>query len=1107
MLDKIIRFALQNRLLMLAFAAGLLIAGTYTARQLPVDVLPDLDRPRVTVFLEAPGMAPEEVEALVTLPVETALNGATGVAAVRSNSAIGLGLVFVEFDYGTDIFTARQIVAEKLQTVGEQLPAGITPVLGPISSVMGQIMLVGMSVSVKNEELKIKNETLNPASQSAIVTADSALNPQNSTLKTSAADLRTLANYTVRQRLLSIPGVAQVIPIGGDNLQYQVLLDMPRLNAVGLTVTQVEDALRRSNLNTTGNFFDRNGSEVLIRNLGRLRSVADIERIIVGYREGSPITVKQVAKVDFGARFKRGDGSVNGRPAVILSIEKQPGAATVGLTEAVEKALVELKPSLPKDVQLNTRLFKQADFIESSITNVEEALRDGAILVVIVLFAFLLNVRTTFISLVAIPLSLLVTALVFKAAGISINTMTLGGLAIAVGELVDDAIVDVENVFRRLRENQHLPRPKPALQVIYAASSEVRNSIVYATIIVVLVFLPLFALEGMEGRIFAPLGIAYITSIVASLFVSLTVTPVLCYYLLPRMKQIREAEKEGGLIRWLKRKDTSVLTWGLAHPKLVLSVTGLLFAGAVALVPFFGTEFLPPFNEGSLTVNFSAPAGTSLTESNKLGTLGEQQMLKIPEVAYTARRTGRAELDEHAESVNNSEIEVAFKTEEELKQQGIEPRGRDEILADLRQRMSLITGVNVNIGQPISHRLDHLLSGVRAQVAIKVFGNDLLELRRYANQVRAAAAEVPGVVDLQVEKQVQIPQLLVRPRDEALRAYGLERGQVVATLQTLFQGEVVSQMLDGQKRFDLIVKLPENQRSDVASISSTRIETPSGALIPVSEVADVSYEPGPNTVNHENTQRRISISMNVADRDLGSTVKEVQARIAQRVQLPPGYYLTYGGQFESQQSASQKILWLSLFSLAGIFLVLFSHFKSALMVGQIMLNIPLALIGSVVAVLLTGGTFSIASLVGFITLTGIASRNGIMMISHYIHLVEHEGEKFGIPMIIRGSLERLVPVLMTALVAALALVPLTLAKDAPGKEILYPVATVILGGLLSSTFLDIIVTPVVFWLVGERALVQYQRGHGEVSLDAHPQELDAAPLTPPADQNTVRPAL
>ncbi|UYZ61170.1 efflux RND transporter permease subunit [Hymenobacter latericus] len=1066
MLDKIIRFALQNRLLALAFAAALIVAGLFTARDLPVDVLPDLDRPRVTVFLESPGMAPEEVEALVTLPVETALNGATGVAAVRSNSAIGLGMVFVEFNYGTDIFTARQIVSEKLQTVGEQLPQGVSPVLGPISSVMGQIMLVGMTSSGQ----------------------------------TSNADLRTLADYTVRQRLLSIPGVAQVIPIGGDTRQYQVLVDLNRLNASGLTINQVEEALRQSNLNTTGNFFDRQGSEVLIRNLGRLRSVEEIENIVVGYREGSPITVAQVATVQFGARFKRGDGSVNGKPAVILSIEKQPSAATVDLTQRVEAALRGLQPSLPKDVQFNSRLFKQSEFIESSITNVEEALRDGAILVVIVLFAFLLNVRTTFISLVAIPLSLLVTALVFRFAGISINTMTLGGLAIAIGELVDDAIVDVENVYRRLRENRHLPNSKPALQVVYAASSEVRNSIVYATIIVVLVFLPLFALEGMEGRIFAPLGIAYITSIVASLFVSLTVTPVLCYYLLPRMKQMSHAETDGPLVRWLKRKDTRLLDWGLKHPRWVLSATAALFIAAAAMVPFFGTEFLPPFNEGSLTVNFSAPAGTSLTESNKLGTIGEQLMLEVPEVAYTARRTGRAELDEHAESVNNSEIEVAFKSQDELEKEGREMRGRDEILADLRQRLSLIKGVNVNIGQPISHRLDHLLSGVRAQVAIKLFGNDLLELRRYAAQVRDAAATVPGVVDLQVEKQVQIPQLLIRPRDQALRAYGMQRGEVVQDLQTLFQGSVVSQMLNGQQRFDLVVKLPEEQRNDLQAIANTRVETPAGGFVPVSAIADISYEPGPNTINHENTQRRITISLNVAERDLGSTVQEIQQRVREQVQLPSGYYLTYGGQFESQQSASQKILWLSLFSLAGIFLVLYSHFKSPRMVLQVMLNIPLALIGSVVAVLLTGGTFSIASMVGFITLTGIASRNGIMMISHYIHLVEHEGEQFGKPMIIRGSLERLVPVLMTALVAALALIPLTLAKDAPGKEILYPVATVILGGLLSSTFLDIIVTPVVFWLVGEKALAEYFASYRAASLQVQPAVIDAPPFTAPAGQ-------
>jgi len=1073
MLDRIIRFALENRLLTLAFAAALLIGGFITLRGLPVDVLPDLDRPRVTVFLEAQGMAPEEVEALVTRPVEVALNGATNVEAVRSNSAIGLGLVFVEFNYGTDIFTARQIVAEKLQTVQGQLPAGITPVLGPISSVMGQIMLVGLS-----------NTGRGP---------------------TSAADLRTLADYTVRQRLLSIPGVAQVIPIGGDSRQYQVLVNLPRLNATGLTINQLEEALRRSNLNTTGNFFNRNGSEVLIRNLGRLHSVADIENIIVGYRQGSPISVRQVADVQFGARFKRGDGSVNGRPAVILSVEKQPGASTLDLTDKLEAALTDLQPSLPKDVRFNSRLFRQSEFISNSLTNVEDALRDGAILVVIVLFAFLLNVRTTVISLTAIPLSLLVTALVFKAAGITINTLTLGGLAIAIGELVDDAIVDVENVFRRLRENRDLPQPRPALQVIYAASSEVRNSIVYATVIVVLVFLPLFALSGIEGRIFAPLGVAYITSIVASLVVSLTVTPVLCYYLLPKMKMA--AERDSGLVRWLKAKDTNLLHFGFTHPRLIIGVTGLLFVAAAATVPFFGTEFLPPFNEGSLTVNFSAPAGTSLAESNRLGTLGERQLLAVPEVAYTARRTGRAELDEHAESVNNSEIEVAFKTPDELKKAGLPIRPKAAVLADVRQRLSILRGVNINIGQPISHRLDHLLSGVRAQVAIKLFGNDLLELRRYANEVRTAAGTVPGVVDLQVEKQVQVPQLLIRPREEALRAYGLERGLVVQDLETLFQGSVVSSILDGQKSFDLIVKLPESQRQDLATIGNTRIETPGGGFVPVSAVADVSYEPGPNTINHENTQRRITISMNVAGRDLGSTVKEVQQQIQLRVHLPTGYYLTYGGQFQSQQEASSKILWLSVFSFIGIFLVLYSHFKSGLLVAQIMLNIPLALIGSVAAVLLTGGTLSIASLVGFITLTGIASRNGIMMISHYLHLVEHEGEAFSDHMIIRGSLERLVPVLMTALVAALALVPLTLDAGAAGKEILYPVAVVILGGLLSSTLLDIVVTPVVFRLLGARALRQYRTNHTGPHLDGPAAVVDTPPFTTPADQDALTPAL
>ena len=1030
MLNKIIKFSLSNRLIILAFAIALMVGGSYTALQLPIDVLPDLNRPRVTIFLEAGGMASEEVEALVVLPVETSLNGATSVEQVRSNSAVGLGMVFVEFDYGTDIMKARQIVAEKLQTIQNQLPEGITPVMGPISSVMGQIMLIGLSSDT-----------------------------------TSKSDLRTLADYTIRRRLLSVKGVSQVIPIGGNVLQYQVLISLPRLNAAGLSLNQVEESLKNSNLNTTGNFFNRSGTEILIRNLGRLRSLEEMQNVVVGYNHDTPVLLSQVADVKFGARLKRGDGSMNGKPAVILSVEKQPNASTVELTDNIVKALDELKSSLPGDVTINTELFRQSNFIISAIKNVEEALRDGAILVVIILFLFLLNFRTTLISLIAIPVSLVVTALVFKYFGIGINTMTLGGLAIAIGELVDDAVVDVENVFRRLRENKHAINPKPAIKVIYDASSEVRNSIVYATIIVVLVFIPLFSLSGIEGKIFAPLGIAYITSIIASLFISLTLTPALCYYLLPNMKQMKE-EKESFLVRWLKKQDTKLLNYGLSNHKKVLTATAILFLVAASFIPFFGTEFLPPFNEGSLTINIQAEPGTSLEESNKIGTIAEQLLLKVPEVSFTGRRTGRAELDEHAEGVHYSEIDVAFKNDKSQ-------RGRDEIMKDIRDNLSLLPGVAINIGQPISHRLDHLLSGVRAQVAIKIFGNDLMELRKQANDIKNVISSVPGVVDLQVEKQVQIPQLLIRVKEGALRNFGMKRGDVVKDLESLFQGTAVSQMLDGQKRFDMVIKLPEDQRNDITAIENTLIETPSGGMIPVKQVADIYEENGPNTINHENTQRRIIVSCNIADRDLGSTVQEMQEKIKNEIKLPQGYFITYGGQFESQKSASRLILILSIFSLIGIFLVLYSHFKSSRIVLQIMLNIPLALIGSVVAVMLTGGTFSIASMVGFITLTGIASRNGIMMISHYIHLVEHEGEQFDKKMIIRGSLERLVPVLMTALVAALALIPLTLDKTAPGKEILYPVATVILGGLLSSTLLDMIVTPVVFHLFGEKALQKY----------------------------------
>ncbi|WP_438946943.1 efflux RND transporter permease subunit [Sediminibacterium sp.] len=1045
MLNRLILFSLKNRMLVVSMAALLMVYGVFTLVNLPVDVLPDLNRPRVTIFLEANGMAPEEVESQVNLLVETQLNGAPGVEVVRSVASPGLGMVFVEFDWNTDVYRARQLTAEKLQNI--QLPKGITPVMGPISSIMGQIMMVA-------------------------VTSDT----------TSPADLRTLADFTIRRRLMSVKGVSQVIPIGGERMQYQVLISSEKLRQYNLAIDDIDNALQLTNQNTTGGFVDNKGSETLIRNIGRANTLDDLANTVVSNRNAAPVLLKQVAEVKFGGPIKRGDGSFNGKPAVILSIEKQPGSSTIDVTAEALKAIEEIKASLPKNIQINTDVFQQKHFIVNSITNVEEALRDGFILVIIILFLFLLNFRTTIITLTAIPLSLIITAIVFKFFDISINTLTLGGLAIAIGELVDDAIVDVENVYRRLKENWLSEKPKPLLKVIYDASSEVRNSIVYATIIVVLVFIPLFYLQGIEGRIFAPLGIAYITSIVASLVVSLTVTPALCSYLLEKKNHLHHInlafwkrkkkgttvdavhEPDSALVRWLKKQDVRLLHFGLKRPKTITGVAIALIIASISIIPFFGTEFLPPFNEGSYTVNMVAPAGTSLEESNKLGTIAEQQILKVPEVALTARRTGRAELDEHAEPPSSTEIEVA------LKPGG---RSRAKVLEEMRNNLSVLKGVSINIGQPISHRLDHLLSGVRAQVAVKIFGNDLLTLRSNAEQLKSIISNVPGVVDVQIENQVMVPQLMIKLDRMAVQRYGLQVGNVADELEIFYNGKVVSQIIDGQKSFDIVLRTDDSTRKNIEAIRNTQIAASDGSLIPLSQIAKIELENSINAVNHENTQRRIVVSANVQGRDLGSTVKEMQETVKKDLPLQEGYYLQWGGQFESQQSASKLITILSIFSIAGIFLVLYSHFKSSRIALQIMLNIPLALIGSVIAVMLTGGVFSIATMVGFITLTGIASRNGIMMISHYIHLVQHEGEVFGDKMIIRGSLERLVPVLMTALVAAFALIPLTMDATAPGKEILYPVATVILGGLVSSTLLDMIVTPVVFKLFGEKALKKY----------------------------------
>ncbi len=1029
MFDKVIALSLRNRLVVVALGVLLLIYGVRVIVGLPVDVFPDLNRPTVTILTEAPGLAPEEVETLVSLPIETTLNGAPGVQRVRSSSGIGLGVISVEFGWDTDIYRDRQLVSEKLQLATDQLPRGIVPVMGPVSSIMGEIMLLAM-------------ESSNGATQ--------------------PMEMRTLADWVIRQRLLTIPGVSQVIPIGGGVKQYQVRVHPERLTALGIALEDVEKAVSGSNSSTTGGYLEAQSQEYLIRNIGRIQRPEDLLNTVVATRNGVPVLLREVADVELGILAKRGDGSVDGKPAVILSVQKQPGANTIDLTHEIEKAIAELQTSLPADVRLRP-VFKQASFIEAAIHNVEQALRDGAILVVLILFLFLLNFRTTAITLTAIPLSLVSTAVIMHLFGITINTMTLGGLAIAIGELVDDAIVDVENVFRRLKENRHAAHPRPAIEVVYHASSEVRNSIVFATVLVVLVFLPLFALGGIEGRLFAPLGVAYVVSILSSFVVSMTITPALCLYLLPRAK-VMAREADSIVVRWLKRLDTRLLAWTLPRPGWVIGGAAALVFAAVALVPSMGREFLPPFNEGTATINLIAAPGTSLSESNRLGTIAERVLLGVPEVVSTGRRTGRAELDEHAEGVNYTEIDVDFRRSN---------RPREVVLDDVRARLSQIPGVVLNIGQPISHRLDHLLSGVRAQIAVKLFGNDLSVLRAKAGEIEKAMGAIDGVVDLQVEKQVLVPQIRIQPDREALARYGLSVGSLTEMLETALNGRVVSQVLEGQRTFDLLVRYDEKSRESVEAIRATLIDTPSGARIPLGIVAAVENSTGPNIIQHENVQRRIVVSANVRGRDLGSVVGDIQKSVRGQVRLPVGYFVTYGGQFESQESATRLIGLLSLFSLAAMFLVLYMHFRSVPIVLQILLNIPLALIGSVVAVFLTGGTFSIASLVGFITLTGIASRNTIMMISHYLHLMKDEGEGFDAQMVVRGSLERLVPVLMTALTAGLALIPLVLAKGEPGKEILYPVATVILGGLISSTLLDTIVTPAVFYRFGRRSAERY----------------------------------
>ena len=1028
MFTKIVEFSLKNRWLIIFLYMAAVIYGSLIVPKMPIDVFPDLNRPTVTLLTEVPGFAPEEVEKQVTFPIETAMNGLPGVMRVRSTSGIGLSIVYVEFDWGTDIYRNRQLVNERLNTTLSQLPTNVIPALGPVTSIMGEILLIGVS-SLRGE--------------------------------TSPMDLRTIADWTMRPRLLSIPGVAQVIPIGGEVKEYQVQPLNHRMLGYNVSLDDLLKSLEGFAQNTTGGYFEKFKTESLIRFLGLTNKLEDLKKTPLKYQGAHALTLDQVSHVVFAPTVKRGDASINGKPSVILSIQKQPGADTASLTRDIEKSLKELQKTMPADVKVDQILFKQATFIENSIQNVEEALRDGALLVLIILFAFLMNFSTTFISITAIPISILITAIIFHQFGLSINTMTLGGLAIAIGELVDDAVVDVENILRRLKLNAKLSSPLPIIQVIKDASVEVRSSIIYATLTVVLVFLPLFALSGIEGRLFSPLGVAYIVSILASLLVSITLTPVLSYYLLPRIKAIKHGDS--WLVRHLKELDTKVLQWSFAHPKIPILTTVLFTLLAAASVPFLGKAFLPSFNEGTVTINLRLPPGTSLEETNRVGTIAEKLVLEVPEVISVGRRSGRAELDEHAEGVYSSEIDIDLKPSK---------RSREEVLSDLRRRLATLPNSVINIGQPISHRLDHLLSGVRAELAIKIFGEELNYLRESADKVKSLLKDIKGITDLQVEQITLIPQVQIIPKREEALKYGINVNTLGETIETLLSGKIVTQILEGARRYNLVVRLPVAERADLDKIRNTLIDSPAGK-IPLWFVADIQETQGPNQISRDNTQRRIVVFANTKDRALGDVAEDVQKKLSS-LKLPEGYFIKFEGQFESQKSATQLIFLLSLLSLIGIFILLNSHFKSAPLTLIIMANVPMAFIGSVVAIWVTNQTLSVASLVGFITLTGIATRNGILKISHYLHLMKYEGEKFTKEMIIRGSLERLSPVLMTALVAAFALIPLLIGGDQPGKEILHPVAAVIFGGLISSTLLDTILTPIVFWLVGQH-LVKTQK--------------------------------
>ena len=1028
MLNKIIHFSLQNRLIVLIASVLLFAGGLYQTFHTEVDVFPDLNAPTVVVMTEAGGMAAEEVEQLVTFPIETAVNGATGVRRVRSSSTTGFSVVWVEFDWDTDIYLARQIVSEKLATVGGDLPDNVgQPTLGPQSSILGELLIVGL-------------------------TADS----------TSMLDLRTLADWVIRPRLLSTGGVAQVAVLGGDIKEYQILLHPERMKHYGVTLGEVMAATRGMNTNINGGVIYQYGNEYIVRGVVSTDRVAQISRAVVKQAGGIPVTLEDIADVQVGSQQpKLGLASEKGKPAVLLTVTKQPDTGTIELTESLEAALKDLQKSLPADVHVSTDAFRQSRFIESSISNVQDSLYEGAIFVVLVLFLFLANVRTTVISLVTLPLSLLVTILVLHYMGLTINTMSLGGMAIAIGSLVDDAIVDVENVWKHLRENRLLPEAQRlrVRDVVFNASREVRMPILNSTLIIIVSFIPLFFLSGMEGRMLVPLGVAFIVSLFASTIVALTLTPVLCSYLLGHKAKVGGLPKEAFLARFLKQHYHKGLLWALAHKKTVVGVPLALFL--VALCGFFtlGRSFLPSFNEGSFTINISSLPGISLEESDKIGRQAEELLLSIPEIQTVARKTGRAELDEHALGVNVSEIEAPF----ELKD-----RSHDELLDDVRKKLSLLSGANIEIGQPISHRIDAMLSGTQAGIAIKLFGDDLNKMYQIGNQIKNAISDVEGVADLNVEQQIERPELKIAPKREMLAKYGITLSAFNEFVAVNMAGETVSQVYEQGRSFNLVVRAAEENRHTMETIRNLMIDDAQGRKIPFSYVAEVTSSTGPNTINRENVKRKIVISANASGRDMRGVVNDIRQRIDEEVKLPEGYHMEYGGQFESEASASRTLLLTSLASIVVIFLLLYLQFKNATQSGIILLNLPLALIGGVFALMATTGEISIPAIIGFISLFGIATRNGMLLISHYNTLREE-----GLPLresILRGSLDRLNPILMTALSSALALIPLALRGDLPGNEIQSPMAKVILGGLLTSTFLNAFIIPIVYEWMNRKAV-------------------------------------